>query len=81
MSITPRHHYDLYRYTEGGTPLPRRAGIVGYLGNPILAPMRTEKVTERTEGLAMSQPLDVKMGNPRVEQNHDGQKPTEITSQ
>jgi hypothetical protein len=23
--------------------------------------MRTEKVTERTEGLAMSQPLDVKM--------------------
>jgi hypothetical protein len=31
----------------------------------ILAPMRTEKVTEilceRTEGLAMSQPLDVKM--------------------
>jgi hypothetical protein len=27
----------------------------------ILAPMRTEKVTERTEGLAISQPLDVKM--------------------
>jgi hypothetical protein len=33
MSITPQHHYDLYGYTGGETPLPRRAGIIGYLGN------------------------------------------------
>jgi hypothetical protein len=47
-----------FGYYFGTKTMPKLTPFTPCLTSTILAPMRTEKVTE---GLAMSQPLDVKM--------------------